>query len=187
MPFRLPLVPFCFLRHGVTDHNLRRLVMGSLDIPLNDQGRQQARKAALSLAQLQITRIFASPLSRARETAEIVGAHLGLAVEIVDDLRERDWGDMTGRPHRDLLRGHYATPPGGEPAEAFSARILSALDQAAPALRPDLGPALLVAHSGACRVLRRHLRIDDGEGPVPNGAPLLFAPTSAGDWTETRL
>ncbi|MDY0242173.1 MAG: histidine phosphatase family protein, partial [Rhodospirillaceae bacterium] len=40
----LPLVPFYFLRHGITDHNRNRLVMGQLDIPLNMAGRRQARQ-----------------------------------------------------------------------------------------------------------------------------------------------
>lgn len=187
MPFALPLAPFYFLRHGVTDHNLKRLVMGRLDIPLNDQGRRQAEQAASTLTGRGISRILTSPLARARETAEIVAHHIDVALEVIDGLSERDWGAMTGRPHLDLLRGHYATPPGGESAEDFRARILGSLSSMVRTDRPQTGTTLLVAHSGACRVLRRHLHIDDGEGPVPNGAPLLFAPTPNGDWTEKRL
>ena len=72
MSFVLPPVPFYFLRHGVTDHNLRRLVMGQLDVPLNDQGRRQAELAARQVVGLGISRIVSSPLSRARETAEVI-------------------------------------------------------------------------------------------------------------------
>lgn len=175
----LPM-PFYFLRHGVTDHNLRRLVMGQLDIPLNEQGRRQAESAALQIQRLDITTIVCSPLSRARETAEIVAAHLGLAVTVDDDLRERDWGAASGRPYRELLRERV--PAGAESGEAFSRRIMAAAARMASGQ-----PVLMVSHSGVCRVLRRTLAIDGGDGPVPNAVPLLFSPQSDGGWYEQVL
>jgi probable phosphoglycerate mutase len=173
--------PFFFLRHGVTDHNLGRLVMGQLDIPLNSLGRHQAETAALHLRHAGVARVLASPLARARETAEIVASRLHLPVEIVDGLKERDWGAMTGRSYRDLMRARHL-PEGAETPEVFAQRILAALDGA-----PRAEPLLVVAHSGACRVLRRFLAIDDGEGPVPNAVPLLFSPTANGGWNEQPL
>lgn len=181
MPFVLPPVPFYFLRHGVTDHNLRRLVMGQLDVPLNDLGRRQAESAARRVVGLGIVRIACSPLSRARETAEIIAGRLGLPVRIVPDLREREWGEMTGRGHRELMR-QTDTPRGAETTEIFSRRIEGAV---LGLTEPE--PLLMVAHSGICRVLRRALDIDDGEGPVPNAVPLLFAPRPGGGWSENAI
>lgn len=178
MSFVFPPVPFYFLRHGVTDHNLRRLVMGQLDIPLNPQGRRQAEAAAGLVASLGVVSIVCSPLSRARETAEIVALRLGLAVTLVDALRERDWGEMSGRSYRDMFR--QLQPAGAETTEAFAERVLAA----ATALTAPQ-PALMVAHSGVCRVLRRHFALPNVEGPVPNAIPLLFLPSAEGRWSET--
>lgn len=178
VPF--PRVPFYFLRHGVTDHNVRRLVMGQLDVPLNDQGRHQARLAADRIRLVDIAAIVCSPLSRARETAEIVAAKLGVEVTVIEDLRERDWGEASGRPYRELFR--QEVPLGAEPGEAFSRRVIAAVAR----LTKDK-TVLMVSHSGVCRVLRRTLAVGDGDGPVPNGIPLLFSPGGDGAWREQPL
>lgn len=170
--------PFYFLRHGVTDHNQARLVMGQRDIPLNQRGREQARRAARLLADQGIAAIFASPLGRASETARIIAAQVGVEVTVVDGLKERSWGVLEGHGHWE--KPWLTTPEGGETLEVFSARVLAGLQ----VLRAARSPALVVAHSGICRVLRRHLDIDDGEGPVPHGVPLRFEPLAGGDWRE---
>ena len=66
------------VRHGETDWNRQGLSQGSVDIPLNELGLAQAREAAQKLRGRGIASIVASPLSRARVTAEIVGEVLGL-------------------------------------------------------------------------------------------------------------
>ena len=182
MSFVIPLMPFYFLRHGVTDHNLRRLVMGQLDIPLNQLGRRQAATAAQQLIGLGIRRVISSPLCRAVETAEIVAAPLGLPVTVVDGLQERAWGVLTGRPYRELMR-QSGTPKGAESPTDFARRVMQALRP----LMAEEGPFLLVAHSGACRVLRRELHIDDGEGLVPNAVPVMFSPSDEGLWSERLM
>ncbi len=180
MAVNFPQIPFYFLRHGVTDHNLRRLVMGQLDIPLNDQGRRQARTAAAQISTLGITSVVCSPLSRARETGEIVATRLGLPVMLAEGLRERDWGEMTGRPYHELVRD--STPRAAETAEQFRSRVLLAMS-----MLSSSSPTLVVAHSGVCRVLRRHLNAGDAAGPVPNAIPLLFTPLPEGGWRESAV
>ena len=125
----LPHCSFYFLRHGVTDHNQRRVVMGQMDIPLNDQGRRQAEAAGQLLARVGVDRIAASPLSRALETAQIIGRLCGdIEPELIKDLSERDWGALTGRSHRELFKlPPDATPTGAETPLIFSTRILSAV------------------------------------------------------------
>ena len=56
-------------RHGQTDYNLQGRIQGRDDIPLNETGREQARRAADGIAALAPTRIVSSPLTRARATA----------------------------------------------------------------------------------------------------------------------
>lgn len=176
----LPILPqktFYFVRHGVTNHNRNRLVMGQIDVPLNDEGRGQAERAAAALRGVTIGSIFSSPLSRAQETASIIGAALGLAVHSVEGLMERHWGVYQDRAHS--LRPHDTDPEGGEGQAVFMERTLLAI---AGLSGPP--PILLVAHNGVCRVLRRYLGLPGAEGIVPNAVPLRFEPTSSG-WRET--
>lgn len=86
-------------RHGETDHNRQRRMQGRTDIPLNAQGREQARALARSLADAAHGRpdvIAASPLQRAAETARIIGQELGLDVALEEDLVERGFGRWEG-------------------------------------------------------------------------------------------
>ena len=155
--------------------------MGQLDIPLNMTGRRQARQAAELAASLGIVRVVSSPLARARETAAIIASFLGLPVIVENGFKERDWGTMEGRSYRELI-GLDAVPEGAESFERFSSRVVAALPEA---ILP--APALLVAHSGLCRVLRRHLSIADNLHSVPNAVPILFAPDPSGRWTECEV
>lgn len=87
------------VRHGQTDWNVQGRLQGSSDIPLNDAGRAQAAAAAatLGLALRQGFTLVSSPLSRARETAEILVASLGQGeVELDDRLVERSYGVWEG-------------------------------------------------------------------------------------------
>ncbi|MBF0094260.1 MAG: histidine phosphatase family protein [Alphaproteobacteria bacterium] len=175
----LPRRTFYFVRHGVTDYNRSRRVMGQIDVPLNAEGRRQAGSAAVSLRGTGVGSIFTSPLSRARETAAIIGAVLGVDVHVAEGLMERHWGIFQDRDisHRPL----DADPEGGETQAAFMARAIGAV-----AGLPGPPPVLLVAHNGVCRALRRHLGLSGAEGAVPNAVPLRFDPTPAG-WSETPV
>jgi broad specificity phosphatase PhoE len=84
------------VRHGETDWNAEGRLQGHTDRPLNDYGRRQAQELAERLAGEGADAIYASDLKRATETAEIVGARLGLPVVIDADLREKNWGNWEG-------------------------------------------------------------------------------------------
>ena len=171
--------PFYYLRHGETESNAAGTIAGSLDVALTPLGREQARLAARALADEPITAIYASPLRRARETAQPIAEALGLPVTILDEIAERNWGDLEGMPRHSHTRG--AKPAGGESTESFMDRVLSGFAQI------DAQVPLVVAHSGVFRVLCRTLRIVETEGPVANCLPLKFVPVSGG-WKleETR-
>lgn len=87
------------VRHGETDWNVQRRLQGTSDIPLNDNGRAQARAAAPVLASLApVKRIVASDLTRAVETAQILAEAMGAAVVTDARLRERSYGVWEGLP-----------------------------------------------------------------------------------------
>ncbi|NUP15230.1 MAG: bifunctional RNase H/acid phosphatase [Streptomyces sp.] len=90
---------FVLLRHGETPLTPQKRFSGSggTDPSLSDVGREQAERAGAALARRgTIQAVVASPLTRTRETAGIVAAHLGLDVSIDDGLRETDFGAWEG-------------------------------------------------------------------------------------------
>lgn len=118
------------LRHGQTDWNIDLRLQGSTDIPLNDTGRAQAIQAASVLNREDWDVIIASPLSRARDTADIVAKELGMNVVIVPELIERSFGVAEGLDHaswRKMYESH-AVIEGLESLEDLRARTILLLD-----------------------------------------------------------
>jgi len=93
-----------FIRHGITDWNVEKRVQGQLDIPLNEQGRSQARALADWLHRGDWDVICASDLARAAETARIVSEKLGLPVTTDERLREVQYGRQEGTTLADRMR-----------------------------------------------------------------------------------
>jgi broad specificity phosphatase PhoE len=153
-------------RHGETDANIPPIrVQGFTDTPLNDTGRRQAAELAERLAARDgaIASLWSSDLSRARETAEIVGARLGLPEPRLDPrLREANRGRWEGRLFVDIEReepdlyaawrraGETFRFPGGESLREQSDRVAAALDDIASTGRL---PALVLCHGGSIRVM----------------------------------
>lgn len=84
------------IRHGITNWNAERRAQGQNDIPLNDIGREQAHALANRLKSEQWDMIFSSDLSRAKETADILGTALDLEVHPDTRLREMHKGETEG-------------------------------------------------------------------------------------------
>lgn len=83
-------------RHGLTDWNVQHRAQGRTDIPLNQIGREQAQKLRETIQNIKFDAVYASPLSRAAETAQI--ATDGKYEIIYDDrLMERSFGDFEGQ------------------------------------------------------------------------------------------
>jgi broad specificity phosphatase PhoE len=118
------------LRHGQTDWNIDLRLQGSTDIPLNETGKAQALVAAQHLRREDWDVIIASPLSRAKDTADIVGAMLAMPVVVVPELIERSFGVAEGIDHvswRKLYESHE-TIEGLESLEDLRTRTLLLLD-----------------------------------------------------------
>ena len=170
------------IRHGETDWNRARRIQGSTDIPLNDTGREQARAAGIALregrdASMPVT-VVSSDLSRARETAEIIAAELGVAgPRTYAGLRERTYGDAEGLGVEEMLArfGGWANAevPNAEPWPALRARALTAIGEAVRDHRRVTAPAdaalIIVSHGALIREVIRHA--SGGEFP-PEGERL---------------
>jgi probable phosphoglycerate mutase len=87
-----------FARHGQTAPNRDGLVLGRADPELTEEGHRQAELLAATLAAEPVTAVVTSPLVRARQTAEAVGAACGVPVTTDERLLEIDWGTWEGRP-----------------------------------------------------------------------------------------
>ncbi|MGD0540675.1 MAG: histidine phosphatase family protein [Tepidisphaeraceae bacterium] len=118
----MPLPRLFMVRHGNTDWAETHRFTGRSDIPLNARGEENARGLAPRLAGLKISRVFTSPLQRARRTCELAG--FGPAAEIDPDLMEWNYGDYDGhlsaevsrdRPNWDLFRD--GAPNGESPSD----------------------------------------------------------------------
>lgn len=87
-----------FVRHGETDGNKEGILQGqSYDVGLNKVGVQQVEELIPELEKLNFDLIFSSPLKRARDSAEIIGVHFDVPIELDDNLMERDFGSLGGR------------------------------------------------------------------------------------------
>src|SRR4029077_17451655 len=157
---------------------------GHTDVPLNDNGRTQAVAVADALRSAGLSGVVASDLSRARETAQIVGAALGIEVAYLDaDLRERTFGVFAGLTRIECERLHpeawrawveeQRPARGVESPEAVAARVLAAIGRAADRVARADAPVALVAPGGA---LRAAVRAATGAspGPIANGAIWRF-------------
>jgi len=150
------------MRHGETTWNAARRFQGHADSPLNDTGREQARRAADFLKPARVQSIIASDLMRAHDTATIVGDVLGLPVNLDRRLREIDVGDWQGKTYEEIERGeqiaHWQMAfnsidfrfPGGESHAELSQRAAAALKDIAKQ-RPGQH-TLVVAHGGTIRL-----------------------------------
>ena len=94
------------VRHGTTTAIERRVLQGSTDSPLSERGREAALLAAAALRNSSIDYAFTSPMGRALETADIICGRLGIDHQILDDLREMDFGFFEGREYFDAPDKH---------------------------------------------------------------------------------
>ena len=144
------------VRHGVTEWNAQRRYQGQTDVPLSGLGMRQAELVAGRLAGEKIDAVYASDLSRAWETAQIIARKNGLNISSDPRLRELKFGILEGltfdeaeAQHPEMitawLEDFNNTPGGAETIQAFNQRIVSLLDDLKG--KHDEQVVLLVGHS----------------------------------------
>lgn len=153
-------------RHGETPWNKEGRYQGHTDIPLSEVGEGQARALGQRLADVTIHRAVASPLARARRTAQLILGDRADMLSLDPDLREISHGGWEGmlvteieQSHPELLKqwkdGPPATLPAGPNAESLQQvldRAWVALERACKGLGAD-DTLLLVAHDAVNRVI----------------------------------
>lgn len=155
---------------------------GNVDIPLNPTGQAQARAAAELLRGRGIRSIVASPLSRARHTAEVVAERLGLPVELDEGLREVAFGVQEGQPMGtwfDCWVAGEETPEGAEAFDTLRRRGCAAVTRA---LARE-APVLVVAHGALFRAVRAAMGLRPNVRTA-NGVPFFCEPGTP--WTLTE-
>lgn len=154
------------VRHGETAWNREGRYQGRTDIPLSPDGERQVRALGERLAQLPIAAAIASPLARARRTAEAILAGRELRLDLDAGLAEISHGEWEGKlsadveaSHADMLGAWRLRPdrevpagPGAETLGDVEARAWPVLERLAARLGPD-DTALVAAHDAVNRVL----------------------------------
>lgn len=176
-------------RHGQTAYNLERRFQGHLPVPLDETGLKQAADLAERASRREFAALWCSPLLRARETADIVAARIGLPPREEPRMVETDAGDWTDRLFVDVQaedpdgfagfiegRPDFAFP-GGESFAQQGERVAAAL---ADIEQGDL-PALVVCHGVVIRIAlyqRAGHKVALAER-VPNAALVPLDPVEA--------
>jgi len=152
---RRAAVKLYMIRHGQTDWNVAGRIQGRQDIPLNAQGRLQARALAEGMSDRPVTAVYSSPQIRALETAKAIAEPLKLTVELLPQLMEISYGTWEGRTVQDILatdgerynawRRHPAAvaPPGGETLAQIDERCGLAWEYIRSRIRGDIA---MVSH-----------------------------------------
>ncbi len=146
-------------RHGETTFNVQNKICGRTDVPLTPHGVEQARALAQNLRGTQIDTIISSPLSRAKDTAQIIQSVCGGALITDERLIEQDYGAFEGKDRfsESFLankRQFAFRYPGGESMMMLAHRVYSLLDELAVHSRSNT--TLLVCHNGVCRAIHTY-------------------------------
>ena len=154
------------IRHGETEGNALRIVQHP-HIPLSPRGVVQAERLAERLAGEGIASIVTSDYARAMATAERLQRATGAPLIVEPLLRERNFGDLRGRPYAELGFDMFepdCAPPNGETWTVFHERVDRAWARVQELAAAGGGRLAVVTHGLVCRSLAaRHLVLADGE------------------------
>lgn len=139
-------------RHGRTPLNVAGRLRGRLNPDLDLIGRSEARDLAKLLGEVGLTRVIASPLARAVQTATPIAELSQVELEIDERLVDRDYGAFDGQPAADVIAeyGSLDDAPGVEDAQSVFDRAFEALQAAADSTSD---PIAMVSHDAVIRIL----------------------------------
>jgi broad specificity phosphatase PhoE len=171
------------VRHGETVHNAAGITQGWNDSALSEVGMRQVARLAERIAELRPTALFSSSLERAVTTARAIGEATGLEVQLLDELREMNYGGWEGRSFLDLRRQDEAVYqewikdpdcpcPDGESHHDVLRRMQRALEIVGERVDGQPARVVLVSHGTALRIAAtalldvpvmtsRHLAVDN--------------------------
>lgn len=180
------------MRHGESVWNKENRFTGFTDVDLSDTGIAEAQKAGGALKGVAFDKVFTSTLKRAYRTAELAMEAAGQKHDFVrhDDLRERDYGDLTGLNKDEMRkkfgeeqvhiwrRSYDVRPPGGE-------SLKDVVDRVTPYYRANIEPllkegknVLIAAHGNTLRamliVLGLNTPEDINSAEISTGVPMFF-------------
>lgn len=180
------------LRHGESVWNKENRFTGFTDVDLSEQGVEEAKKAGLTIKDIAFDNVFTSTLKRAYRTAELAMVAAGQTHDLIkhDDLRERDYGDLTGLNKDEMRqkfgeeqvhiwrRSYDVQPPGGESLKDVVARV-------EPYYRANIEPlvnagknVLIAAHGNTLRamliILGENTPDTINSAEISTGVPIIF-------------
>jgi 2,3-bisphosphoglycerate-dependent phosphoglycerate mutase len=183
---------FVMMRHGESQWNKENRFTGFTDVDLNDTGVAEARKAGELLKNIKFDTVYTSTLKRAARTAALAMEIAGQNPPTIkhDDLRERDYGDLTGLNKDETRqkfgeeqvhiwrRSYDVPPPGGESLKDVVARVKPYYDAH---ILPDIKAGkniLLAAHGNTLRamliVLGENTPENINNAEIATGTPIIF-------------
>lgn len=151
------------IRHGETIWNSEMRYQGHSDIPLSEVGRDQAKRLSARLAGEQIDHFYASDLSRAFETAEIVAAPHGKGVQKMEQLRETKFGAWEGLKFSEIQEQYpeiwakwrddprSTILPEGESLDSVDERVMGGIKQILELHKNET--VAVVGHGGTTRLI----------------------------------
>ncbi|WP_347861639.1 histidine phosphatase family protein [Salimicrobium sp. PL1-032A] len=146
------MTSICLVRHGETDWNRDGKLQGGTDIPLNDTGVKQAELCHKHLSEYTWDAVVASPLERAKHTADIIREGHGLSLALMEEFRERHFGKGEGMTEEER---HTTYPdrqyPGQETKEAFVERVMRGIGRITEEYTDQ--HVLLVAHGAVINAI----------------------------------
>jgi len=153
------------IRHGETDLNAAQVVQFP-ETPLGDHGLLQAEQLGRSLTCRSVELVLTSDYQRARTTAERIAQHTGANLTESTQLRERNFGDIRGKPYTDFgdfdIFALDYEPPGGESWGDFHTRVDIAWNEVISHARSLSGDLAVVTHGLVLRsLLERRLDVSD--------------------------
>ncbi len=175
------------VRHGRTDWNNEGRYTGQSDIPLNEEGREGARKLAKKLESQHITCAYSSDLIRATETAQIILKDRNIPLNLDKGLREINQGVWEGMLFDDI-KAQYAkemktrkedplsvAPPEGESLGHFSERVLNTMQKIATS-HSDSDSILVTSHGltiAMCRITHLDIPIQEVYNYIPKNTEVI--------------
>lgn len=146
------MTTICLIRHGETDWNAWGKLQGQTDVPLNEKGKQQAKDCGCFLKDYDWEMVISSPLSRAKETAEIMNQTLKLPLIVMPEFAERSFGDAEGLTVEERERAFPTKEyPNQEKNEDLQERLMQGLDHINQAYKNK--KILLVTHGAVIHTL----------------------------------